>query len=51
MKVFPDLVEPQSAMPQTIREHVRYPEDLFEVQRALLEQVPRRRPGDVLQRA
>jgi uncharacterized protein len=36
MKAFPNLVQPESAMPQDIRDHVRYPEDLFEVQRALL---------------
>ncbi|MEP7019235.1 MAG: UPF0182 family protein [Pseudonocardiales bacterium] len=37
MKSFPGLVEKNSAMPSGIREHVRYPEDLFEVQRSLLE--------------
>jgi uncharacterized membrane protein (UPF0182 family) len=36
MKVFPGLVKANDAMPQGIREHVRYPEDLFEVQRATL---------------
>jgi uncharacterized membrane protein (UPF0182 family) len=34
--VFPHLVKPASSMPEAIREHVRYPEDLFEVQRATL---------------
>ena len=38
MKVFPGLISKSSAMPASVREHVRYPEDLFEVQRALLEQ-------------
>ena len=38
MKVFPNLVEPKSDMPASILSHVRYPEDLFEVQRQLLEQ-------------
>jgi hypothetical protein len=38
MKVFPGLVHPKSAMPQSVLEHVRYPEDLFEVQRAMLAQ-------------
>lgn len=38
MKVFPGLVKPRSAMPATIVDHVRYPEDLFDVQRSLLEQ-------------
>jgi uncharacterized protein len=36
MKAFPDLVEPKSAMPSDIMDHVRYPEDMFEVQRSLL---------------
>jgi uncharacterized membrane protein (UPF0182 family) len=36
-KAFPGLVEKKSAMPAGISEHVRYPEDLFEVQRSLLE--------------
>ena len=38
MKIFPNLVQPESAMPSTILAHVRYPEDLFEVQRATLAQ-------------
>ena len=37
-KAFPGLVEPNSAMPTAVRDHVRYPEDLFEVQRGILEQ-------------
>ncbi len=37
-KVFPGLIQKNSAMPSSIREHVRYPEDLFEVQRSVLEQ-------------
>jgi uncharacterized protein len=38
MKVFPGLVKPQSDMPASIRDHVRYPQDLFNVQRGLLAQ-------------
>ncbi|HET7740191.1 MAG TPA: UPF0182 family protein, partial [Mycobacterium sp.] len=38
MKVFPGLVKPASDMPATVKEHVRYPEDLFDVQRGLLSQ-------------
>jgi uncharacterized membrane protein (UPF0182 family) len=38
MKVFPGLVKPASQMPQAIKDHVRYPQDLFDVQRALLAQ-------------
>ncbi len=37
-KVFPGLVKADSAMPSAVLAHVRYPEDLFEVQRTLLEQ-------------
>jgi uncharacterized membrane protein (UPF0182 family) len=33
--VFPGLFKPMSAMPATIREHVRYPEDIFAVQAAV----------------
>jgi len=35
-KVFPNTVEPKSAMPASVESHVRYPEDLFEIQRGLL---------------
>ena len=38
MNVFPRLVEPASKMPATVRAHVRYPQDLFNVQRGLLAQ-------------
>jgi uncharacterized protein len=34
--VFPGTVLPSSAMPQSLRDHLRYPEDLFKVQRELL---------------
>jgi uncharacterized membrane protein (UPF0182 family) len=36
MQVFPGTVHPVKDMPKTVRAHVRYPEDLFEVQRSLL---------------
>jgi uncharacterized protein len=32
-KAFPDVVEPLSAMPEAVEQHVRYPQDLFKVQR------------------
>ena len=32
MKVFPDALQPKSAMPDNVLEHVRYPEGLFKVQ-------------------
>ena len=36
MKIFPNLVEPRSAIPTAVLDHVRYPQDLFKVQRTLL---------------
>jgi hypothetical protein len=36
MKVFPGTVKPKADMPKSVLSHVRYPEDLFEVQRSLL---------------
>jgi uncharacterized membrane protein (UPF0182 family) len=38
MNIFPGLVKPKSSMPDDILSHVRYPEDLFEAQRKILEQ-------------
>ena len=37
-KAFPGLVQPKSDMPADVQQHVRYPQDLFEVQRGILEQ-------------
>lgn len=34
--VFPETVKPESEVPRSLREHFRYPEDLFKVQRDLL---------------
>lgn len=31
-KVFPDLFRPISQMPEALRQHIRYPQDLYEVQ-------------------
>ncbi|GAB3359907.1 UPF0182 family membrane protein [Modestobacter lapidis] len=36
MKAFPGTVEPRSAMTEELISHVRYPEDLFKVQRDIL---------------
>ena len=36
MSAFPGIVEPLSAMPDEIMAHVRYPQDLFKIQRAIL---------------
>jgi uncharacterized membrane protein (UPF0182 family) len=38
MKTFPGLVKSKGSMPESVKAHVRYPEDLFDVQRALLAQ-------------
>jgi hypothetical protein len=38
MQVFPGLVKSKADMPSNIAAHVRYPEDIFEVQRAMLQQ-------------
>jgi uncharacterized membrane protein (UPF0182 family) len=35
-KIFPGIVKPESAIPTELRAHLRYPEDLFKVQRTLL---------------
>ena len=35
MKAFPGIVQPRAAMPQGIVDHVRYPEDIFKVQRQI----------------
>ncbi|MFE1439265.1 UPF0182 family protein [Streptomyces sp. NPDC058739] len=36
MKAFPDTVEPKTAISQDLMAHLRYPQDLFKVQRELL---------------
>ncbi|WP_207168294.1 UPF0182 family protein [Blastococcus sp. TML/C7B] len=36
MKAFPGVVQPYEDIPDELREHVRYPEDLFKVQRDIL---------------
>lgn len=36
MKAFPNTVEPTSAIPATLLPHLRYPQDMFKVQRDLL---------------
>lgn len=36
MKVFPDTVEPRSAMGDVLEAHVRYPQDIFKVQRVIM---------------
>jgi uncharacterized protein len=36
MKAFPGIVQPEAQIPTDLRAHLRYPEDLFKVQRTLL---------------
>ncbi|WP_203336796.1 UPF0182 family membrane protein [Nocardioides limicola] len=36
MKAFPDTVQPKSEIPDAVMNHLRYPEDMFKVQRYLL---------------
>ncbi|MDG4863172.1 UPF0182 family protein [Streptomyces sp. T-3] len=36
MKAFPDTVKAKSEIPQDLKEHLRYPQDMFKVQRELL---------------
>ena len=36
MKAFPDVVEPKSEIPTEILQHVRYPQDIFKVQRNIM---------------
>ncbi|MGI9196504.1 MAG: UPF0182 family membrane protein [Candidatus Nanopelagicales bacterium] len=36
MKAFPGVVQPRAAMPADVEAHVRYPQDLFKVQRVVL---------------
>ena len=36
MKVYPGVVQPKSAIPAALLQHLRYPEDLFKVQRQVL---------------
>ncbi len=51
MRAFPGVVQPKSAIAKVpdLMAHLRYPEDLFKVQRELLRDLPRDRPADVLQ--
>lgn len=36
MKAFPGIVEPVSAMSDQVMQHVRYPQDVFKIQRAIM---------------
>ncbi len=43
---FPGLVQPQSSIPSALLPHLRYPQDLFNVQRTLLTKYHVTNPGD-----
>ncbi|GAA3648724.1 UPF0182 family protein [Nocardioides ginsengisoli] len=49
MKVFPGVVKPKSAIDAELRSHLRYPEDLFKVQRYQLARYHVTDPGDFYQ--
>lgn len=46
MKTFPDTVQPESAISDSLREHLRYPEDQFKVQRDLMTSYHVDNPGE-----
>ncbi|WP_462203117.1 UPF0182 family membrane protein [Frankia sp. CcWB3] len=46
MRAFPDTVKPKSDIPPSLRAHLRYPEDLFKVQRDLIGQYHISNPRD-----
>ena len=48
MRVFPGTVKSEDEIPDELRAHFRYPEDLFRVQRGPAGQVPCRRSPRVL---
>lgn len=35
-KIFPDLVKPMSSMPESLKAHIRFPQDLFQIQCRML---------------
>ena len=45
-KVFPDAVKPRDDIPEELLEHLRYPEDMFKVQRYMLAQYHVTAPQD-----
>jgi uncharacterized membrane protein (UPF0182 family) len=49
-KIFPELFTPKSAMPQSLRAHVRYPKDLFNIQAHMYEAFHMIKPKDFYQK-
>ena len=45
MKVFPGAVQPKSAISDDLKAHLRYPEDLFKIQRQMLARYHMTEPG------
>lgn len=50
-KIFPDLFTPGASMPQELRDHLRYPEDLFRIQTAMYGRYHITDPNDFYLRA
>ena len=48
-RAFPGLFRPFSAMPEDLRAHIRYPQDLFGIQARMYAAVPHARPPGLLQ--
>ena len=48
-KIFPGMLQPMSEMPTDLRQHVRYPEDIFKIQTADVHDVPHDEPAGLLQ--
>ncbi len=49
MEVFPDLVQPREEISDELEQHLRYPEDMFKVQRSVLAQYHVTDPQDFYQ--
>ena len=49
-EAFPGTVKDKDDIPADLLEHMRYPEDLFKVQRYMLAPLPRHRPERLLRR-
>ena len=47
--IFPDLFRPLASMPESLRHHVRYPEDIFALQAAMYLDLPHDQPRGFLQ--
>lgn len=50
-KVYPGLVQPKAAIPRALLAHLRYPQDLFTVQRSMLARYHTTDPNDFIQKS